>query len=99
MDINQRYSILNANRITTKFGKTIILELKDYMFFLPKKYNSLKDETILQLKTEKFDLIKRLSDTDSSNVLDLLLGKTTTSTPPFNEPVENLPEYFQYYLP
>lgn len=96
---NNRYPILNAKRTTTKFGEVILLELLDQVFFLPRKYNSLQDDSILQLRTQKFDLLKLPQNEASTCELTLLTTIPTTSAAHFDESALNLPDYFTYYNP
>lgn len=48
------YAIRRAERINTKYGEVIVLELHSSILYLPKRFNSLSDEDIEKLSTGSY---------------------------------------------
>lgn len=62
----EEYHITGAERITTKYGETIVLELGTNILYLPKRFNSLSDKDIENLSTGAY-LISKYPINDSNN--------------------------------
>jgi len=55
---NVRFPILKAERKQTKVGKSIALELKKHILYMPERYTSLKDDFINEMVDGKFNIRK-----------------------------------------
>lgn len=73
MEESKEYLILNAKKITTKYGPTIKIELETHIMFLPPRYNFLSDDDVNELSIgayyitrdgEKSLTLKTLNETD-----------------------------------
>lgn len=67
MEIFKKYQILAARRQNTRYGEKILLELEDYSFFLPSKYNELKDEFLTRITTQQNFYVHK-EDSDSGKL-------------------------------
>lgn len=54
MEILTKYVITKANRVTTKYGTTIQVEVENHKMFLPNRYNILTDDDVEELNTGAF---------------------------------------------
>lgn len=63
------FHITGAERVTTKYGDTIVLELGTTMLYLPKRFNSLSDKDIEDLSTGEYLISKTLLNDDKDNSL------------------------------
>lgn len=59
MELSEKYTILNAKRIVTKYGPTVRLEFESNVMFLPTRYNALSDEEVNELSTEPYYVCRR----------------------------------------
>lgn len=53
------YKILGGTLTNTKFGKVVLLELEEYMVFLPKRVTEIYTPFIQYFKEEKYALVFR----------------------------------------
>lgn len=66
------YHITGAERITTKYGEAIILELGTNVLYLPKRFNSLSDKDVENLSTGPYSISKiPLNDVNDSPLYKL----------------------------
>lgn len=63
----EEYHITGAERVTTKYGETIVLELETSILYLPKRFNSLTDKDIDELSTGAFLISKYPLNQDNDN--------------------------------
>lgn len=49
LETSKRYPVMNVQRVITKYGSTLKVELENNIIFLPNRYNSLTDEDINEL--------------------------------------------------
>lgn len=59
LDDSVKYPIVQAKRVTTKYGTTIQVELENYIMFLPNRYNVLTDEEVKELSNQKFQIQRK----------------------------------------
>lgn len=54
----EEYLITGAERITTKYGETVVIELGTSILYLPRRFNSLTDKEIEQLSKGSYLILK-----------------------------------------
>lgn len=65
--LNKAYLISKAYRTTTKYGESVVLQLKDGHLFLPKRYNALEDDILEKISEGAFSLTRVLLDEGGTN--------------------------------
>lgn len=83
----EEYNITGAERVTTKYGEVIVLELGTNLLYLPKRFNSLTDKDVESFSSGLY-LISKIPMNDEKNGifyrLELKMVPNTREYYPFN---------------
>jgi len=55
---NKAFNILKAERTTAKYGQRILLELQHCTLYLPERFNSVSDDTLIDISNGGYNFTK-----------------------------------------
>lgn len=68
LEIEKIYKITNARFVHTRYGKTLLLEMDDFITFLPKRFNILTNSEVEDMAGSHLKLVKERG-TQSLNIV------------------------------
>lgn len=71
MENLKSYPIFKANKVKTKYGESVQLDVGNHLIFLPNRYNIMSEEEIMELSSGNYHIKKEAGEDEKSYRLHL----------------------------